>query len=258
MRQQLLDLNEIQQIDLGIREIEKRFEAIPVRLRELEGTIATSRAELGKLVEQREALIKEVKTLDASVQAESIKIKKWDVRLNEIRNQREYLALSREVEGGKRQNRDSEERIAEINIQREQLDKQIEALEDTLGEAEMDGTTEREKVQAELAAANADVAKEKVRRDALVHKVPAALLRKYDSIRTKRLGVGLVAVIDGSCQGCNMKLPPQLYNILQRVESIEQCPSCQRIIFWSRIVPEAQATGDENAAAAKSGAAATP
>jgi len=53
--------------------------------------------------------------------------------------------------------------------------------------------------------------------------------------------VGLVAVIEGSCSGCNMKLPPQLYNILQRVESVEQCPSCQRIIYWSRIVEDAAA-----------------
>ncbi len=255
MRQQLLDLNEIQQIDLDIRVVEKRFEAIPQRLHELESTIASSRAELTKLTEQRDALVKEAKTLEAGVQAESIKVKKWDVRLAEIRNQREYLALSREIEGSKRQNRESEEKIGELNAQREQLDKQIEALEDKLGEAEMDCSTEREKVQGALSSANSALNKEKARRDALVHKVPASLLRKYDAIRQKRLGIGLVAVVDGSCQGCNMKLPPQLYNILQRVQSVEQCPSCQRLIFWNRILPE---EGEAEVDTAKHGAGAVP
>ena len=106
MRQHLLDLNEIQQIDLGIREIEKQLEAIPSRLKELETSISALRGEMQKLSDQRDIHVKESKTLEGSVQAESVKIKKWEARLAEIRNQREYLALSREIEGGKRQNRD--------------------------------------------------------------------------------------------------------------------------------------------------------
>ena len=236
MRQQLLDLYEIQQIDLGIREIEKRFEATPARLRELEDALTTSRGDLQKLTDQNDAIAKEVKTLEAGVQAENIKLRKWDARLAEIRNQREYLALSREIEGGKRANRDAEEKINELGVQRTQLDLQIEALHDKVAETEVDAGAERERVQSELAAASSEIAKEKARRDALLGKIPAALLRKYEGIRSKRLGIGLVPVIDGSCQGCNMKLPPQLYNILQRVESVEQCPSCQRLIFWNRLL----------------------
>ena len=33
-----------------------------------------------------------------------------------------------------------------------------------------------------------------------------------------------------------MKLPPQLYNILQRADTIEQCPSCSRLMVWERLV----------------------
>lgn len=249
MRQQLLELYEIQQIDLGIREIEKRFEGIPVRLHEFEATLSTLRSELQKLVEQRDGIVKEVKTLEAGVQAESIKLRKWDARLVEIRNQREYLALSREIEGGKRANREAEEKMAELNAQRDQLDQQIDALHNKIGEADIDAEAERKKVQAESGEVSSSIAKEKARRDALLGKVPTALLRKYESIRAKRFGVGLVPVVDGSCSGCNMKLPPQLYNILQRVETVEQCPSCQRLIFWNRILEPAEAPAKDGAGA---------
>lgn len=251
MRQHLLDLNEIQTIDLGIREIEKRLESLPSRQKELEATCTTLRGELQKLTDQRDVLVKESKGLEGTVSAEALKIKKWEVRLNEIRNQREYLALSREVEGAKKQNRDAEERIQEIATQRGALDTQIEALQDKVAEAEIDLGSERDRVNGLASTEITSLDAEKSRRQALVGKVPGALLRKYDAIRQKRFGVGLVSVIDGSCQGCNMKLPPQLYNILQRVESVEQCPSCQRIVFWSRILPE-------GAAAAVKGAEASP
>lgn len=250
MRQQLLDLNEIQKIDLGIREIEKRFESTPERLRELEATLGTSRSELQRFTEQRDLIVKEVKTLEAQVQAESIKLRKWESRLNDIRNQREYLALSREVEGSRRANREADEKITELNTQRAQLDSQIDGVHNRLAETEIDADAERERVQRELAEASSSIAREKARRDALLSKVPGSLLRKYDNIRAKRFGLGLVPVIDGSCQGCNMKLPPQLYNILQRVETVEQCPSCQRLIFWSRILEVDEQPAKDRAGAA--------
>ncbi len=254
MRQQLLDLNAIQQIDLNIRELEKQLEVAPARLRELEAKVAVAGDEIAKLTEQRDTIAREQKTLEGSVQAENLKIKKWEARLHEIRNQREYLALSREVEGAKRQVRDWEDRILELAGQREQLDKQLDSLHDQLAESEVDCQSERETVEKARSGSEAAIREEKSRREELLHKVPGALLRKYENIRAKRLGLGLATVVDGSCQACNMKLPPQLYNVLQRVESIEQCPSCHRLIFWERILEdeaeaEAEGQGSEGAEA---------
>ncbi|MBI3179840.1 MAG: hypothetical protein HYZ27_09280 [Deltaproteobacteria bacterium] len=232
MRQQLIDLNEIQKIDLEIREIEKSRTDSTDGLRKHEAKIAEVKGELRTLVEQREVMMRETKTLEGTVHAESLKIKKWEIRLNDIRNQREYLALSREVEGGKRANRDADEKILELMTQREELDKKIEALSDKLAEEEVD---------YDSAKAAADKATREVqehlngltkRRNGLAGKIPKPLFKKYEMVRQKRFGVGLVTVADGCCQGCNMKLPPQLYNILQRGDSIEQCPSCHRIIYW--------------------------
>ncbi len=250
MRQQLLDLNEIQKIDLEIRDIEKSGTDSTDGLRKHEARIAEVKNELRTLTEQREILSREAKLLEGTVHSESMKIKKWEVRLNEIRNQREYLALSREVEGGKRANRDADEKILELMTQREEIDKKIETLSDKLAEEEVD---------YDSAKAAADLVTREVqerlggltrRRNGLAGKIPKPLFKKYETVRQKRFGVGLVTVADGCCQGCNMKLPPQLYNILQRGDSIEQCPSCHRIIFW-----EPNAAGDK---AGGKGAEASP
>jgi len=39
-------------------------------------------------------------------------------------------------------------------------------------------------------------------------------------------------VLDEHCQGCNMGIPPQLYNIVLRGENIETCPYCHRIMYY--------------------------
>ncbi|OGQ90253.1 MAG: hypothetical protein A2289_20135 [Deltaproteobacteria bacterium RIFOXYA12_FULL_58_15] len=236
MRQKLIDLHEIQKIDLEIRDTDKNREAFEACLQELENSVKAVRTEVETLTTQREDNLREAKTLEGTVQAENIKIRKWETRLNEIRNQREYLALSREVEASKRANREAEERILELMAHREQLDKQLDVLQDRLAEEEVDCATERARVEREMKQSNDSVAKSTARREILLPNIPVGLLKKYDSIRKARHGIGLVTVIDGSCQGCNMRLPPQLYNILQRGDTLEQCPACQRIIVWDNFL----------------------
>jgi len=242
VRQQLLDLNELQKIDLTIREMETRRETIPKHLHELEASIGELRGELSQLTTEDEGLGTEVRTLEGTVKAEAEKIRKWERRLADIRNQREYLALSREVEGSKRANRDMEEQILELMGKQEELRARIEGLQDKLAEQDVDCEAERSRVGAEVQGMEEGEASQRARREALLPNIPKALLRKYEGIRKKRLGLGLVPAVDGSCQGCNMRLPPQLYNILQRGDSIEQCPSCQRIVYWEGII---QAEGQE-------------
>lgn len=247
MRQYLLDLYEIQKIDLNIRDQEKRQEALPARLNQLETRVEELAGKLTSLTDQRSAAAKEAQNLRTLVDDETQKIRKWDARLADIRNQREYQALSREIEGSKRANRDSEEKITQALATRDTLDKQIEELKGQLSEAEAARNSERDAVGGQVDGMKATLAEEVKRRDALIPRVPKALFRKYDTIRARRMGVGLSAVVAGCCQGCNMRLPPQLYNILQRGDTIEQCPSCFRVIYWDQILPEGERAQSANA-----------
>jgi predicted nucleic acid-binding Zn-ribbon protein len=42
-----------------------------------------------------------------------------------------------------------------------------------------------------------------------------------------------------------MNIPPQLFNMLQRGQSIETCPNCHRIVYWDRIMDAGAAGGAE-------------
>ena len=55
-------------------------------------------------------------------------------------------------------------------------------------------------------------------------------------------GRAVVEAKGGKCTGCQMKLPPQLFILVQRVETLESCPACQRFLFFA---PEPEADADE-------------
>ena len=71
----------------------------------------------------------------------------------------------------------------------------------------------------------------KAERDKLAGAVRKDVLAQYEAIRRRR-GAAVVPARHGVCTGCNMHLPPQLYNILQVGTTMEHCPSCHRIIYF--------------------------
>jgi hypothetical protein len=51
-------------------------------------------------------------------------------------------------------------------------------------------------------------------------------------IFSRRGGLAVVEIRGGTCQGCHMNIPPQLFNLIQRNEQVIPCPNCQRILHW--------------------------
>lgn len=248
MLQQLRDLFELQRIDVDIRDIDKQLEVLPKKLNELESKVAELAGQIADKETEEEAALQEARSCEGQVQEEALKIRKWEQRLNDIRNQREYLALSREVESSKRANRDLEERISEHKRVADALNNEVEALEAEKAKVEGAAQSERESLGSTMAELEATKTSHIERREQLMPTVKTQLLRKYDFIRSKRASIGIVTVVEGSCQGCNMKLPPQLYNVLQRGDTLEQCPSCSRIIIWDKFLETEENAGskDEN------------
>ena len=93
---------------------------------------------------------------------------------------------------------------------------------------------EKIKIQAEEFE---KTAKEKsVGREKLVVQLEKDVLTKYDQVKRKKPNNAVVAALDGACGGCNMKLPPQLFNQLASAKSLEVCPRCQRIVYRPEVV----------------------
>ena len=90
-----------------------------------------------------------------------------------------------------------------------------------------------------IARLGADIERDRARRQSLIDSVDEELRRRYEMILSRRGGLAVVAVRDGTCQGCRMRVPPQLYNQIQRNEQIILCPSCQRMLHWQPAQSEA-------------------
>jgi predicted nucleic acid-binding Zn-ribbon protein len=242
LRDQLKQLEELQTHDAKIQELEQSLKAIPAKLASTETDLQRVEAILtseGNSLKETEKYYTEQKGLvtDDEVQVAGAKHK-----LTQAKNSKEYMAAQREIE----QRRES---LASREVEIGKLVEAVEAKKKVLADraSDVQGLKESlakdsEAARARMAEIEAKIAELRVERDKLATAVKPEVLKRYGAIRMRR-GLAVVSVRNGTCQGCNMNIPPQLYNVLQRGVSIETCPSCSRIIYWEDIMKDDPAQG---------------
>lgn len=237
VKERLKGLEALQTVDLQILELQKAGEAYPKRLAELDAELGAARAaaeaERARLADNEKIR----RDKEAEIGAEKDKTKKWEARLAEMRTTREYAALAREIDISKK---------AILNLE-EELKALVEgatAIRASLGEREgelrrrEDGSAaERAELSEKVGTLSNQVRELAEKRTEVAKSVDAELLGRYDFVRKKR-GTGMVPVANGICKGCNMRLPPQLQNILRSGATIESCPSCQRLIYAAELMKD--------------------
>jgi predicted nucleic acid-binding Zn-ribbon protein len=237
LRDQLRRLEELQRHDAKIQELENALKAIPAKLAATQNDLARVEGLLGserQALAETERYYAEQKGLvtDDEQQVAGAKHK-----LAQAKNSKEYMAAQREIE----QRRESlTTREGEIS----KLVEAVEAKKKLLGDRATDVQALKDSIEKDTDAARArmaeiegKVADLRAERDQLAVQVKPEVLKRYSSIRLRR-GLAVVSVKNGTCQGCNMNIPPQLYNVLQRGQTIETCPSCHRIIYWEEIMKD--------------------
>jgi predicted nucleic acid-binding Zn-ribbon protein len=222
----------LQELDRRLKVKQEQVAALMGEAESFEQEMARQREDLASLTLERDNLEKQRAEMDARLELEGVKIRDSRMRLNRVRNDREMLALQREIDLGKEANHLLEEQLIEVMERLESLDQRLgevrEGLEALEGQAEEEVNAKRN----EAATIDRQAASDRKQRDLLVRGMDPALRGKYERIFARRGGTAVVEVRGGTCLGCHMNVPPQLFNELQRHRDIRQCPNCHRILYF--------------------------
>jgi predicted nucleic acid-binding Zn-ribbon protein len=246
VKETLLQLWDLQTIDDALRDLrDTQAKAATVEKENAESLAAFDAilqglsdriAETQRFMREKEDEIREV---DAN-------LSRSKQRLSTVQNNRELMALNKELEASRNANR----------LRTEELAKLLEVL--TKSEADhAQKQAERSSLETELlaivASLRADIAQKETgleslnaRRVSVRAALPRELISKYDRISKGRNGLAVVGVPNGTCGGCNMAVPPQVFIRLQRLETLEACANCSRLLVY------VAALGQEPASAAGS------
>ena len=230
-REKLKALEELQKVDLRIRDLEAEAEKHPARLKQIETERGQAKTALdatrGKLADNERARRQNEQLLGL----EREKVKKWESRLNELKTPREYAALARELDIAKKTNLTAEEELKRLIGEYDDLRKLVGTGEAGLSEKEAVVTREGQEIQSSLDAVQTQMQELQAERARLIEQCDKSLVSKYERIRKQRGGVAVVPVVSGTCKGCQRNIPPQMANNLLTSSEILSCPNCHRFIY---------------------------
>jgi predicted nucleic acid-binding Zn-ribbon protein len=230
--EQIRALEELSVMDAAVRALTEKLNEEQGVLSELEGALGKLEAKVASLRGSLSEKEKSRNDAQADVRSMTTQIEHSREKLGRSRTERETNAAQREMEELKRLIRDRENEVEGLNRDAEALRGEATKTEEeaTGVRAKLDAC--RDDIRAKVGALESDRNDQGSGRADIVKRIPPQLYRRYELVRGKR-GSAVAMTTDGTCKACNMSLPPQLFHRLRREPVIEQCPSCNRIIFFA-------------------------
>jgi hypothetical protein len=231
LNEQLRFLKELQDVDLELIAIEADKQRYPIEIHNLDEELASAREVFKKRAEKIELLEKERRQKEGDLELEQERMKRAQSKLYEVKTNREYQALLAEIEALKEINSQREIEILEIMDEVDELKREYARTDKELLETEQKIGSEKKRLEENLGKVDGVLASKKRKRTLVAKKVSPELMALYQTLR-ERKRTAVVPARYGACQGCNMKIPPQMFNEVQKSQDIIVCPSCNRILFW--------------------------
>ena len=225
-------LYQLQKVHSGIDKIKILRGELPLEVQDLEDEIAGLETRIQNYQDEIKNLDTAVYNKKNEIVAANELIKKYTEQQNNVRNNREFDSLSKEVEFQKLEIELCEKRIREFTAQSNEKRTAIDQSKKTLEERTQDLNNKKKELEEIIA----DTQKEE---EALINKshdiekmIESRLLNAYKRIRTNaRNGLAVVTVERDACGGCFNKIPPQRQLDIKSRKKIIVCEYCGRIII---------------------------
>ena len=231
MKKRLDLLEQLQEIDLQVDVLKTAQNSLQEEMHGISRALEDASQGLASLQSRAVQLENEKGELEAGHAAELENIRRSETNMKEIKTNKEYQAVGREIAAARKQVAELEEQVLQKIAQLEELNGEIAAGQAALAELEQNCELRRSEKQGEIDKVQQDVDSDCRRREAITKELPATIIKRYDNLRSQRRGQALAIARDGFCQGCNMHLPPQLYNSLFKGDELLTCPHCQRVLI---------------------------
>ncbi len=229
MNNTLKFLIDLQEIDRQLFEIDEKKGSLPQQVEKLETQAASVMSDLETSRTTLEENQKELLSIKGTLMDAEEKVKKYQDQLYLVTTNREYDALTNEIETVKADMTEGEERQLLLESEIENMEETITSSEEqsTAFVEELDANRDELKEKSDLTDARQEELE--AARAKLIKNVGQRYLRKYDRIlKARRRAV--VPIERGSCTGCHKQLNPQTIYEIQQMDAFIECENCGRIL----------------------------
>ncbi len=230
-------LHALQQIDSKMDEIGILKGELPIEVSDLEDEITGLKTRSKKLETNVADVEHEINQHNANIKESEGLIVKYEKQLDNVKNNREFDALTKEIELQKLEIQLSQKKIREATITRDTKKEALDTILAKLGSRSKDADNKKVELSKIIEKTEKEEAKLLKESDKARKEIDERLLTSYDKIRkTYRNGLAVVTVARGACGGCFNRIPPQLIIEIGVMKKIIACEHCGRVLIDEAIL----------------------
>ncbi|MDR2733344.1 MAG: C4-type zinc ribbon domain-containing protein [Spirochaetota bacterium] len=196
------------------------------------------RKRIEPLKQEIEGMTRDAAGIRARSGAAEIELQTQEDRLQEINRRMSAVSKSREFEAIEAEQSAAHGHIEALRSEQISSKTRLENLSKKLTESEAEYKGQEERILAEEARVQTEINKNAGRMQelSLVYKekvvgIDQSTLAKFERILKSKNGIGIVPVVQESCDGCHMKIPPQLLGKVRRAQELVTCLNCSRFLY---------------------------
>lgn len=236
MNPDLEKLVQLQRVDAELRRVETALAEVPRQQAEGEGRVAEERRRLEQAREGLAESQKSRRQQEGELQDLETKRSRYKGQLMEVKTNKEYTAMLHEIEGVERDIKAREDEILLEMERAETLAADVKREEGLFKAAEERQRAEVRALEERSAALEVEREQLRSDREAVATALAEELIELYGRVARLR-GSAVAEARDEMCQVCHVKLRPQMYVDLKHNDDIVQCPACNRILYFEPPVP---------------------
>lgn len=232
VEEKLQNLYELQRIDTEIDKIKTLRGELPLEVQDLEDEIAGLETRIENLKVELGELDKTASTRKMDIKKAEEAIKKYSEQLDNVRNNREYDALSKEIEFQKLEIELQEKRIREAQKAKAEKEALMEESKKRYADKVSDLEAKKGELNDIINETHKDEESLQSKSEELAATIDERLLTAYRRIHSNaRNGLAVVTVDRDACGGCFNKIPPQRQLDIRSRKKIIVCEYCGRILI---------------------------
>ena len=232
MKEKLLLLIKLQDCDSQLVKLSAKKKILPENIEKLDKEFNLFKEGIEKNKIKHDELKSRHTENENKIKKVNEGIVKTKERMLEVKNNKEYQAMLKEIEIAESSRGEIETQIISLLDELDKLSVLVKKDEEILKQSRGKYEQEKKAMEDDLNAVDTDVANWEQKRIDLQRDVPDELLVRYERIKKRNKGIGVTSVWKSVCNGCHMNIPPQLYNELQRSDDLLSCPNCNRIMYF--------------------------
>ncbi|MCX6247972.1 MAG: C4-type zinc ribbon domain-containing protein [Bacteroidetes bacterium] len=237
IEKKLIALYSLQQLDSQVDKIRIIRGELPLEVQDLEDEIAGLETRIENYLQENSVLEKSVSEKKIAIKDSQALIKKYEEQQMNVRNNREYDSLTKEIEIQSLEIQLSEKRIREFQQALEAKTEEINQFQSVLADRKNDLEIKKNELD-DIIAETEKEENELIRNSELNRKfIEERLITAYTRIRKNaRNGLAVVQIERDACGGCFNKIPPQHQLDIRMHKKIIVCEYCGRILVDDGIV----------------------